>query len=182
MNLEGHLLSRTFGRPQGLMGRLRRLVMARINGPCGKWVLDRLEVRGGDRVLEIGIGSALLGQEATKRTPTGVMLAQASRRNVSPVTSVQVVLRPAEAADLPFQDRPFDKALAVNWMQVWPDPLAGLAEMRRVLVPGDRLALGFTPRSGQSHEGAVSAAEAAGLADVQMLERNSCFCVLAPVP
>ena len=46
-----------------------------------------------------------------------------------------------------------DKALTINSMQVWPDPAAGLREMRRVMKPGVKIALGFTPYSGQSNEG-----------------------------
>jgi hypothetical protein len=49
-------------------------------------------------------------------------------------------LRPAEAApcvaataeSLPFEDRSFDAAMAVSTVHHWPDPVAGLREMRRV--------------------------------------------------
>lgn len=133
----------------------------------------------------------LLIQEAAQRSPRGLvagvdpselMIAQASRRNASAIGSGRVVLRRAEAADLPFPDRSFDKALAVHSMQVWPGAVAGLSEVRRVLVPCGRIALGFTPHSGQSREGAVAAATAAGLSDVRVLEHDACFCILATVP
>ena len=100
------------------MGRSGGLVMASMNGPCGKWVLDHLEVRDSDRVLEVCIGPGLLVLEATKRSPRGlvagvdpseIMLAQASRRNASAIGSDRAVLRRAEAADLPFPDRSFDR-------------------------------------------------------------------------
>jgi ubiquinone/menaquinone biosynthesis C-methylase UbiE len=54
---------------------------------------------------------------------------------------------------LPFDDNTFDKALAINSMQLWPDPAAGLREIRRVVKPGARVALGFTPHSGQPNKG-----------------------------
>ena len=187
MALARPLLYRTFGRPDGLLGRLGGLVMARMNGRCGAWVLDQLDVGNGDRVLEIGIGPGVVVREAAKRTPNGlvagvdpseIMLAQATRRNAAAIGSGQVVLRRAEAADLPFPDASFDKVLAINSMQVWPDPVAGLAEVRRVVAHGS-IALGFTPQSGQSRGGAVAAARAAGLSNAKVLEHDVCFCVLA---
>jgi ubiquinone/menaquinone biosynthesis C-methylase UbiE len=41
-----------------------------------------------------------------------------------------------------FEDDTFDKALAINSMQVWADAMAGLREIRRVLKSGGRVALG----------------------------------------
>ena len=38
----------------------------------------------------------------------------------------------ATAADLPFGDQSFDAAMAVSTVHHWPDPAAGLGEMRRV--------------------------------------------------
>ena len=34
---------------------------------------------------------------------------------------------------MPFEDEAFDLALAINSMQVWPDRVAGLREIRRVI-------------------------------------------------
>jgi hypothetical protein len=38
-------LMRTFGRPQGILGRLGGIIMARTNAGCGAWVTDLLERR-----------------------------------------------------------------------------------------------------------------------------------------
>ncbi|MGC0327378.1 SAM-dependent methyltransferase [Streptomyces sp. SAI-170] len=38
----------------------------------------------------------------------------------------------ATAESLPFEDRSFDAAMAVSTVHHWPDPVAGLREMRRV--------------------------------------------------
>jgi SAM-dependent methyltransferase len=83
---------------------------------------------------------------------------------------------------LPFQPDAFDKALAINSMQVWPDPVAGLQEIWRVLRPAGRLALGFTPNSGQAKDGLPDLLLAAGFAEVRLVEGEEGFCVLATKP
>jgi ubiquinone/menaquinone biosynthesis C-methylase UbiE len=67
---------------------------------------------------------------------------------------------------LAVRDAAFDKAMAINSVQVWPDAVAGLREIRRVLSPGGRIALGFTRHSGKAKEGATEM--------LQRLGSNTC--------
>jgi ubiquinone/menaquinone biosynthesis C-methylase UbiE len=83
---------------------------------------------------------------------------------------------------LPFEDNTFDKALAINSMQVWPDAVAGLQEMRRVLKPGGRIALGFTPYSGQPQSGVPERLTAAAFTEAHVVETELGFCALAVKP
>jgi hypothetical protein len=39
--------------------------------------------------------------------------------------------------------------IAINSMQVWPDATVGLREIRRVLAVEGKVAVSFTPNSGQ---------------------------------
>jgi ubiquinone/menaquinone biosynthesis C-methylase UbiE len=71
MALKRKLLMRLFGRPQGFLGRLGGLIMARMNREAGEQVVDLLEVRPGDRVLEIGFGPGVAIQRLVVRTPGG---------------------------------------------------------------------------------------------------------------
>ena len=50
------ILTRMFGRPRGMLGRLGGLIMARVNEGCGAWVTELLKVGPHDRVLEVGFG------------------------------------------------------------------------------------------------------------------------------
>jgi hypothetical protein len=64
-------------------------------------------------------------------------------------------------------------------MQVWPDATAGLREIRRGLAAGGRVALGFTPDSGQPRNGVIEMLSAAGFADARLVELRGGFCALA---
>jgi ubiquinone/menaquinone biosynthesis C-methylase UbiE len=96
--------------------------------------------------------------------------------------SGRVDLRRGSAERLPYADNIFDKVLAVNSMQVWSDTAAGLREMRRVMKPAARVALGFTIYSGQPKEGLTEILVAAGFTKANVVERDKCFCALASKP
>jgi ubiquinone/menaquinone biosynthesis C-methylase UbiE len=107
---------------------------------------------------------------------------QARARNATALQSSHVDLRHGSVESLPFGDNRFDKALAITSMQVWPDAVAGLREMRRVMKPGGKIALGFTPYSGQPNQGLEETLIAAGFTKAQVVETGKGFCVLATKP
>ena len=59
-----------------------------------------------------------------------------------------VDLKHGSVDSLPFESDTFDKAMAINSMQIWWDAVAGLRQMRRVLKSGGTVAPGFTPIRG----------------------------------
>ena len=165
--------------------------MARTNRKCAAWVIDLLDVQPSDKVLEVGfgpgVGIELLTSSESARYVAGVdpskeMVAQATTRNKKATEGGRVDLRLGSVASLPFADNTFDKALAINSMQVWPDAVAGLREMRRVIKPGGEVALGFTPYSGQPNTGLPETLTAAGFAKAHVVERDKNFCALAIKP
>jgi ubiquinone/menaquinone biosynthesis C-methylase UbiE len=191
MSVMRNILMRTFGRPQGVLGRLGGIIMGRTNEGCGAWVTDLLDIRPNDNVLEVGFGPGVIVQRLSKLAsagrvagvdPSQEMLAQARARNATAIQNGLVDLRRASVDSLPFDDNSFDKALAINSMQVWPDPSAGLREMGRVMKSGARVALGFTPYSGQPNEGLTETLIAAGFTNANVVERDSWFCALALKP
>jgi ubiquinone/menaquinone biosynthesis C-methylase UbiE len=110
------------------------------------------------------------------------MVRQAAIRNAEALRRRRVELRYGSAARLPFADKTFDKAFAINSMQEWPDARAGLREIWRVLKPGGSIGLGFTVNSGQQKEGTAELLTAAGFAHVRIVDGSKLFCALATKP
>lgn len=184
-------LMRAFGRPRGILGRLGGMVMARMNADFGVWVAGLLEIGSNDRVLEVGFGPGVVIERLARLAlsghiagvdPSTEMVAQARARNSRAIHEGHVDLRLGSVESLPFDKESFDKTLAINSMQVWPRALAGLQEIRRVMKPGGRIALGFTRHSGQANEGITEVLVAAGFGDAHTVETEKGFCVLAIKP
>jgi ubiquinone/menaquinone biosynthesis C-methylase UbiE len=191
MSFTRSLAMHMFGRPQGVLGRLGGHLMARMNADFGAWVADLLEIGARERVLEVGFGSGAVIEKLAALAPDGhvagvdasvEMVAQARKRNAGAVQNGRVELHHSAVARLPFADESFDKALAINSMQVWPDAVAGLREIARVMKPGGRIALGFTRHSGQPRDGVAEPLMRAGFAEVHVVDQGEDFCALATKP
>lgn len=184
------LLLRAFGRPRGLLGWLGGRVMARTNRDTNRWVVDLLGIGPGTRVLEVGCGPGEGLAEALARgtafvcavDPSEVMLNQARARNAAALAERRLELRLASADSLPFDDASFDVAFAVNSVQVWPDPVAGLKEVRRCLRPGGRVALAFTSYAGPLPRDPAALLEDAEFEEIRLLERERVRCTTARRP
>jgi len=186
MHIMQSVFRRMFGQPRGFLGRLGGVIMARTNDACGAWVIELLNVASNEMVLEVGFGpgTAIRRLSALAAHVAGVdasreMVAQATARNAVAVKNGRVELRHGLVDDLPFASDTFHKAMAINSMQIWPDAIAGLREMRRVLKSGGTIALGFTPYSGQRNEGLKKRLSAAGFSNPHVVGKDTNFCSLA---
>jgi ubiquinone/menaquinone biosynthesis C-methylase UbiE len=182
---------RMFGRPQGGLGKLGGHIMARTNAKYGAPVCELLQIATHDSVLEIGFGPGVVIDLLSKLAPAGritgidqsqEMVEQARTRNITAVRSGHVDLRHASVESLPFDNNSFDKALAINSMQVWADAIVGLQEIRRVMKSRAKIAVAFTPYSGQPRDGLTETLIAAGFADAHVVEMDEGFCALATKP
>jgi SAM-dependent methyltransferase len=113
--------------------------MGRYSASLSPQLADLAGVRAGQRVLDVGCGPGALTAELVGRLgPDAVAAADPSEPFVQAARTrhpgVEVVLAGAE--DLPFDDGAFDAALAQLVVSFMSDPVAGLAEMRRVTRAG----------------------------------------------
>lgn len=163
-------------RPRGVAGRVTAWEMAHrpSNRQRSRWAVSLLGVRAADSILEIGFGPGL-AVAALVRAGAGhvygvdhsdVMLRSAARRNAAAVRAGRVTLVNASVAQLPpTLDGPFDAVLAVNALGFWPAPAEQLADLRRRLAPGGRMAIVSQPRC----PGATAATSRAAAADIENL-------------
>lgn len=143
-------IAEQFRRPEGLLGKVVAWLMERGNRPANEWVLDRLELRPGDHVLEMGFGPGSTIPVVLERAAQGryvgvdfsaAMVEQARRRHAAAIASRRVEVHLGDLAALPDGDASFDKVFAVNVLYFLPDPVASLRTLRRLMKPGGRLAL-----------------------------------------
>jgi ubiquinone/menaquinone biosynthesis C-methylase UbiE len=188
LGIVGGLLMQMFGRPKGLLGRLGGIILARTKRDFTQWVIPLLEVQSDSKVLEVGFGPGIaiqiLAATASTGSVAGVdysqeMVEQATTRNAKAIAAGIVQLHYGSVEKLPFADDTFDKALAINSMQVWSDKMAGLREIRRVMTGGGKIALAFTSAAGQSSTGLTEMVTAAGFIDAHLVKTEQGFCVLA---
>ncbi len=139
-----------FGRPRGLKGWLIGHLMAIKNRAMNDAALLALDPDPADRVLEIGCGPGVTLAELAERLTRGFvagidhseeMVRQATRRAGAWIGRGRAEVRLASVAAIPYPDASFDGVFAVNSFQFWPDPVAALVEIKRVLRPGGRLVL-----------------------------------------
>lgn len=130
--------------------RRRHEAIARFGAPVGEWMLDAVALQPGERVLELAAGMGETGMLAAEQVAPGgkvivsdqaeAMLegARARARELG-IENVEFRRYGAEWIDLPLAS--VDVVLCRWGYMLLADPGAALAEARRVLAPGGRIAL-----------------------------------------
>jgi ubiquinone/menaquinone biosynthesis C-methylase UbiE len=151
-----------FGRPRGALGWIGGVIMGLTKRRVFSQMIDLLDIGPDDEMLEIGFGPGVGIHQLAERISTGhirgidpwsEMIELATRRNAEAIQRGLVELRLGSAEGLPFADNSFDRVLTVNSMQVWRNPGDGLQEVRRVLKPAARVALGLRTRRDRPRTG-----------------------------
>jgi trans-aconitate 2-methyltransferase len=151
-------------------------VYHRVSGPHAKWagaILDRLELRGDETVLDAGCGSGRVTAQLLDRLPRGRVIAVDSsaqmlaraREELDPAHAdvreadlTQLRLHEGEAVDAVFSSAVF------HWIS---DHDALFAALARALRPGGRMSAqcGGAGNVAAVHDAALAAAADAGLAE-----------------
>jgi len=125
-----------------------------VDNPIRRWymrpVLDRVGIRPGACVLELGPGPGLFTVEAARRLrPEGrliavdiqpKMIAQVEKR-VREAGLTNVETHVADAYHLPLENESVDSAFLVTVLPEIPDQSCALAELHRVIKPGGLLSI-----------------------------------------
>ncbi|GAA1659374.1 hypothetical protein GCM10009765_05900 [Fodinicola feengrottensis] len=112
-------------------------------------VLEKLDIRPGEDVLEIGYGPGglirLLAGHTQARTIYGVDPSESMHKAAvwlnRKAERVRLAIGTAEKTGL--DEACVDCVVSINNVAIWPDLAAGVGEIQRVLRPGGRVAIGW---------------------------------------
>lgn len=128
----------------------RRTDIERIAAPVRDWMLRDLRAKAGQTVLELAAGTGDTGFEAAAAlgdrgrllsTDFSPAMLAAARRRGAELGVANVDYRVLDAEQMELDDDSVDGVLCRFGYMLMADPAAALAETRRVLRPGGRLAL-----------------------------------------
>jgi ubiquinone/menaquinone biosynthesis C-methylase UbiE len=131
-----------FACPTGKIGQLVGHLMAYKNAGMNQFAVESLDPQPEDQILEIGFGHGRTIRKIAERAEIGfvagvdisdVMVRQATKHNRELIQAGRVEVCQGSVSNIPFEFARFNKVLAVNNYQFWPDPELNLDEIRRVL-------------------------------------------------
>jgi len=125
----------------------QQALLDRLYAPIAKAVVDRADLRAGERVLDVGCGAGATTFEAAWRVGpqgravgadiSGALVELARRRaGEAGLEGVDFVLADAQTHAF---DPPFDAVVSRFGVMFFPDPVAAFANLRRAVTPGGRL-------------------------------------------
>ena len=137
-------IARQFGNPTGFGGKIATFYMNRINQKLYRAVIENIDIRETDTILEIGFGNGYLIRRLSDENPLKMygidissdMLNSATKKNRKKIEQGKIQLSLADVQDLSFEESSIDKAYTVNTVYFWQDLHKGLSEIKRILKPG----------------------------------------------
>jgi arsenite methyltransferase len=148
-------IGRQLGHPSGITSGLVAIFMNRSNAYVNRMTVQLLGLNSTDRVLDIGFGGGIAIVEMTRLAQGGLvagidtsdaMLKRGRRKFSKLISQGKVELKEGSVSQVPYKDGFFDKVSAVNSIYFWPDPVAGLKEVHRVLKNGGIFILSVVPK------------------------------------
>jgi len=149
-------IGRQLQHPTGGAGAIIGKLLAFFNARPYRLAIDALDLKPGDKVLDIGFGPGrsfrLILQRAFPGRVCGIdhseaMLRRATQRNGAAIAAKRLELVQGTFDTLPWPDGTFDKVLLVNAIYFFDRCGRDIREAFRVLRPGGRLVVYATDRS-----------------------------------
>jgi ubiquinone/menaquinone biosynthesis C-methylase UbiE len=117
--------------------------------PWAEDLLTRVPLQPGERVLDVACGTGIVARLATAHVGvSGHVVGVDLNRGMLDMARTQMLRagvpvewQEGDATALPCDDATFDVVCCQQGFQFFPDKAGALREMRRVLIPGGRLAL-----------------------------------------
>src|SRR5215471_3504172 len=138
------------GKPTGWLGRFNLWRMNWTHSKLTDWGLQHISIENHYTILDVGCGG---GRTVSKLAAIAALgrvygidyseesVAVTKRTNARWIDLGRVEVRQGSVSELPFSDRTFDLVTAVETHFWWPNLLAGIREILRVLKPDGTLIL-----------------------------------------
>ena len=140
-------LGQQWRKPTGWLGRLLVRAMNINHSKLTDWGLSHVSIGKHDTILDVGCGGGStvhkLARIAAEGKVYGIDFSEESvtvsrRTNKQLIKMGRVEIRHGSVSCLPFSDAMFDLVTAVNTHNYWPDLVADMQEVLRVLKPGGK--------------------------------------------
>ena len=115
--------------------------------PWAERLIERTRLTGNERVLDVACGTGIVARLVRNRLGASASVVAVDKSPLMLATARRIDgtidWREGDALSLPVADEEqFGAVFCHQGLQFFPDKLAGLREMRRVLSPGGRIAVG----------------------------------------
>lgn len=156
MELSPLELGRQLMNPSGEVGLKVAENMNSTNNIIYDFVISKMDINNGDKILEIGFGNGKLIPKFFAVNPniqfSGIdfsepMCAEAILANKDLIESDKLIISCQDSIKMPFPNDYFDSVATINTIYFWDDLTIQLNEIKRVLRKGGRLHMGYRPKS-----------------------------------
>jgi ubiquinone/menaquinone biosynthesis C-methylase UbiE len=147
-NFFRRIIASQFRQPKGLLGHWAARFMEKNNQAYYRKVVDLLEIKDQDKILEIGCGAGLaikILMEKKSRCRiwgldfSGLMIRKAVKNNRLAVKNKQVEFMLGDFCKTEFPGRIFTKIFGINVIYFWDDLNLAFAKLNKILSPAGRL-------------------------------------------
>jgi cyclopropane fatty-acyl-phospholipid synthase-like methyltransferase len=144
------LIANQFRRPRGILGLIAAGMMKTPNQEPYDKIIELLDVRNGDQLLEIGCGPGRgIKQIVDKKTDCKIdaidfsmlMVKKAASNNKTAVDEKRVTLIYGDFTEYDFKDRRYSKIFAINVIYFWKELKPVFNKLFNLLKSGGRLHL-----------------------------------------
>ncbi|VEF46082.1 putative methyltransferase [Bacillus freudenreichii] len=151
-----------FKEPHGIIGKIAGEIMDMENRELNKWAVNLLNIKPGERILEIGYGSgygiAYLLNHHEKVVVDGIDVSEdmkelASKKLKDEIAEQKVNLIVGDINQRRLPSNRYNKILSVNNYSLWDEQLDILNNIYRAMVKEGRIVITMQPRQEDADRG-----------------------------